>query len=143
MPEFSTLQHSSADDLVYIRFVARVWDRLLPDQFLYAGSPASFRSRWSALLRHLRVPPSFSLTPGSLRGGGAVASHRRGVPIADLMWKMRISQQRTLFHYLQEVTAISMLPQLSERTRTDIKLLQGFLPCSCRSFNPAAHTVQQ
>eukprot|EP00438_Fugacium_kawagutii_P001726 Skav204117 [mRNA] locus=scaffold5190:190961:192067:- [translate_table: standard] len=123
------VQHSSAEDSRLIKFVASVWDQLMPDEMLYSGSQSAFRSRWDALLRHIQVSKSFGLTPGSLRGGGAVAAHRRGVSVNDLMWKMRVTQQRTLFHYLQETAAVSLLPQLSEGTRYKIKLL-----CFCFVF---------
>ena len=136
------VQYSSAENMFLVKFAAETWDTLLPDQPLYAGSPASFRTRWNAILKHLNIPHSFGLTPGSLRGGGAVAAHRRGVSVPELMWKMRISQQKALSYYLQETAAISNLPKLPERARSTIKLLQGLLPCLCEALNPQRTAVQ-
>ena len=56
--------------------------------------------------------------------GGCVSAHKRGVPIADLMWKMRLAHAKTLGHYLQEVTAVSILPALSSTSRQKIAILQ-------------------
>lgn len=121
-------QYSSTDEKLCVDLVAKVWDELLPDQWLYQGSASAFRYRWNALLRKLTVPPILHLTPGSLRGGGAVAAYRKGLSIDRLMWKMRILHQKTLASYLQEMVAASVLPSLPQEVLERIKLLQGFLP---------------
>ena len=100
------MQYSSANWKPCVQLVSRVWDTLLPDEPLFPGSPAAFRFRWDALLRHLNVSKTFQLTPASHRSGGAVAAHRRQVPINDLMRQMRVTHQKTLTHYLQEVAAM-------------------------------------
>ena len=76
------------------------------------------------MLKHLGVDKKLRLTPGSLRGGGAVAAHKRGQPIQDLLWNMRLQHQKTLGYYLQEVTAASILPSLTAETRSRIQLLR-------------------
>ena len=68
------------------------------------------------------------LTPGSLRGGGAVAAHKRGVNIADLQWRMRLGHQNTLAYYLQETTAASVLPSLSSSSRSCVLAAEACLP---------------
>lgn len=77
-----------------------------------------------------RRPLSTRITPGSLRAGGAVFLHKRGLGISDVMWRLRIQRQKikTLTYYLQEVTAESVLPALPERVRNRIRLLRGLLP---------------
>eukprot|EP00439_Symbiodinium_sp_Y106_P044345 s5974_g5.t1 len=63
---------------------------------------------WNVLLRHLDVPVGLRLTPGGLRGGGAVQRYRAGAAPSDLQWAMRLRHLGTLEHYLQEVAAISV-----------------------------------
>ena len=134
-------QYSCTDEKLCVDLVSAVWDELLPDQWLYEGSASAFRYRWDALLRKLTVPTSLHLTPGSLRGGGAVGSYRRGTPIDQLMWKMRILHQKTLASYLQEMVAASVLPTLPANVLDLIKQLQGILPfliaCEMKPAAPA------
>lgn len=122
------VQYSSAEWDTCVSLVSKVWDELMPDEFLFPGSQAAYRFRWDALLKHLKISSSFKLTPGSLRGGGAVSAHRRKVAIEQIMWKMRIVHMKTLTFYLQEVAASSILPQLTARVRSDILLLRDLMP---------------
>lgn len=130
-------QYSSTEVELCVNLVSEVWDRLLPDQLLYSGSPSAFRTRWNAVLKKLNIPASLHLTPGSLRGGGAIAAYRRGVPIDQLMWMMRVLHQKTLGFYLQEMVAASILPSLPGGVLAQIRLLQCILPFLVKS-GPAA-----
>ena len=130
-------QYSSTEVELCVNLVSEVWDRLLPDQLLYGGSPSAFRTRWNAVLKKLNIPASLHLTPGSLRGGGAIAAYRRGVPIEQLMWMMRVLHQKTLGFYLQEMVAASILPSLPGGVLAQIRLLQCILPFLVKS-GPAA-----
>ena len=121
-------QYSSTDSTACVDLVSHVWNKLMPDQWLYEGSPSSFRSRWDALLRRLAVPHTLHLTPGSLRGGGAICAYRKGASIDQLLWMMRIQHQRTLGFYLQEMVAASVLPSLPTAVLEHVKLLQGLMP---------------
>jgi hypothetical protein len=107
-----------------VKLLCKTWQRMSSEELLCGSSPSSFRRRWDALLKHLGVDKKLRLTPGSLRGGGAVAAHKRGQPIQDLMWNMRLQHQKTLGYYLQEVTAASILPSLTAETRSRIQLLR-------------------
>ena len=53
------------------------------------------------------------LTPGGLRGGGAVEAYRRGLPVSEIQWRMRLKHQHTLEFYLQELGAVSALAGLN------------------------------
>ena len=121
-------QYSSTEVDFCVKLVSDVWDGLLPDQMIYDGSPSAFRTRWNALLKKLNILSSIHLTPGSLRGGGAIAAYRRGVAIEQLMWMMRVLHQRTLGFYLQEMVAASVLPSLPASVLAHIRLLQCLLP---------------
>ena len=129
-------QHVTIDNDLCIRFVAWVWSKLQRQDPLYSGSAGAFRSRWNATLRHLGVSAVHRLTPGSLRAGGAVAAHRRGMHISDLMWRMRLQHVQTLTHYLQETTAISILPALSGDVRDKIQALRAALPLLLHEWGP-------
>ena len=121
------VQYATVEEPSVICFLEKIWGNFEPQQRLFPMTPAAFRTRWDAILRHLQVEKSLKLTPGSVRGGGAVALHRSGTKIADLLWRLRLAHQQTLSHYLQEMTAASVLPNMSKSTREAIIVLQGAL----------------
>jgi hypothetical protein len=85
--------------------------------------PGGFRRLWNAVLEALSIPSSLGLTPGGLRGGGAVSEFlSNGGDIQKIIWRMRLQHARTLEHYLQEVTARSILPRLSAQFRRKVLL---------------------
>ena len=106
-------------------------DEFLP---LFPLSPATFRSRWNKLLTALEVPPSVWPTPASMRGGGAIMAYKRGEPIANILWRMRLVSQSTLEHYLQELAAESFLVKLPEMTKVRIRLAASFYTPALRSL---------
>ena len=80
------VQHVAIDlEPLFASFVDKVWGPLRPSTPLFPGSPGVFRRRWDSLLSALEVPPRYKLTPGSLRGGGAVAAYWKK-PVADIQW---------------------------------------------------------
>lgn len=85
-----------------------------------AGFPCSLPAPMNVLLRHLDVSEGLRLTPGGLRGGGAVCRYRAGAPLPDLQWAMRLKHQGTLEHYLQEVAAVTALTDISQHGRSMI-----------------------
>ena len=66
------------------------------------------------------MPRELSLTPGGLRGGGAVQRYRAGVSPVDLQWTMRLKNFGTLEHYLQELAAVTALTEVSPSGRSRI-----------------------
>ena len=85
------VQHATVVlDGLHARFVSATWGQLLRKDKLLPGSPAMFRNRWDKILFAFSIPPRFKLTPGSLRGWGAVAAYREGRAIADIQWSMRL-----------------------------------------------------
>ena len=124
----ASVQYTTIDVPFWAEFVCVIFEKLKPREPLYAGNASAYRSRLEMLLRHIGVGKEHRLTPGSLRGGGAVAAHKRGVGINDLLWKLRLQHMRTLAYYLQETTAVSILPALPHTVRCRIQLLRGLLP---------------
>ena len=122
------VQYTKIEDEAAVTLIQVVWQGLLPGQRLVEISAASFRRRWDSVMEVLGVEQHHRLTPGSLRGGGAIAAHRRGTPISDLLWRMRRQHQRTLAFYLQQPTAVSLLPMLPPHCRDNILCLQRLLP---------------
>ncbi|CAE7350570.1 Rraga [Symbiodinium sp. CCMP2592] len=108
------VQHISVHNSAVLPLLERIFKDLRPSELLFAGSPSSFRRRWDALIDALLVPRSLRLTPGGLRGGGAVAEYHRGTDLATIQWRMRIKHQVTLEAYLQEVAAENLLLKLPE-----------------------------
>ena len=122
------VQYATFDEKTLIPLLESCWKDLGKHELLYGGSPGAFRSRWNAVLRRLQIPLGIRLTPGSLRAGGAVWLHVRGLPISDVMWRLRLQHQKTLSYYLQELTAESILPSLPESVRERIRVLRAVLP---------------
>lgn len=136
----ASTQYATISEPSVVQFLVSVWQELQPNDLLYGGSPSAFRRRWDATLARIGVGPQHRLTPGSLRGGGAVACHRRGVPIADLLWRMRLQNVKTLSFYLQETSAMSILPALQPSVRQRVQLLRDLLPLFLAQRGPAAHS---
>eukprot|EP00435_Cladocopium_sp_Y103_P030866 s2573_g7.t1 len=122
------VQYATIEDPEVVLFLSAVWTSLKPEELLFGGTPGAFRSRWDAVLRKIGVGAEHRLTPGSLRGGGAVAAHKKGAAISDLLWRMRLQHQHTLSFYLQETTAVSILPVLLPAVRVCISDLRDLLP---------------
>ncbi|CAE7460074.1 unnamed protein product [Symbiodinium sp. CCMP2592] len=111
----------------FVAFFTEVFGDLPRNAPLFYGSPYVFRKRWDTLLGALGVARSFKLTPGSLRGGGAVALYQAGVTVSELQWKMRLQHQTTLGYYLQEVSAVSIFPALPKHAREAVTAARAVL----------------
>ena len=120
------IQHLRIDRPEAVALLALVFEWCDKDEFLYEGSAGVFRKRWDYILDKLYVPADLHVTPGGLRGGGAVACYRANMPIADLVWRMRLKQVSTLESYLQEVSALSVLTELSPQSRSAIRSAATF-----------------
>ena len=114
------IQHVKLNDPFAVRFLEKNWANLLPDELLYLGSPNMFRRRWDKILTILGLPRSLGLTPASLRPGGAISAFQEGTAVNDLLWRMRLQSLATLEFYLQEMSAVSILPALDADTRRNI-----------------------
>ena len=105
---------------------------------MWPDNPASFRRRWDDVMKAIGVPVSgaLGLTPGSLRGGGAVALFETTGDLALVQWRLRLENQQTLCHYLQEVVAQQVWVQLSDKTKKLVvraaREAQGLLASSLR-----------
>ncbi|CAE7947617.1 unnamed protein product, partial [Symbiodinium sp. KB8] len=81
------VQHIRVDDTRAMALIQSAFADLEPDERLYPFSPSAFRTRWDRSLQTLGLQDMVSVTPGGLRGGGAVAAYHRGCPIADIQWR--------------------------------------------------------
>ena len=115
-------QHSKISNLRLVLFLDKVFGRLDRSVPLFGGSFASYRKRWDLLLSFLKIPQRLSLTPASLRAGGAVRAYRANEEIARLMWRMRLRNIDTLQHYLQETGAASIFAELPPESRHIVHL---------------------
>ena len=116
------IQHLKVTDVFAVKLLELIYAELPLNRPLYYGSPSMFRRRWDFLLSYLGVPASLRVTPGGLRGGGAVAAYRASVPISEIQWRMRIRNQVTLEAYIQEVAAVSLLNLLTEESIRRIRI---------------------
>ena len=123
------IQHATVhSDELFCQYISSVLGALSRSSLVYGGSLAMYRRRWDLLLERLGISKRFRLTPGSLRGGGALYAHCQGLPISDLLWRMRLVHQTTLTHYLQETAASSIVPSLPVEVRENIKAAADLLP---------------
>ncbi|CAE7241416.1 unnamed protein product [Symbiodinium sp. CCMP2592] len=128
------VQHLKVDDLQAVACISRAFSALPKAARLFPLTPSAYRYRWNKFLGLLAVDPQLRLTPGGLRGGGAVWAYRNGMPIADIQWRMRLKHQATLEYYLQEVGAITALASLDDAsTRMQGSSCLGIVPVHSRS----------
>ena len=113
------IQHFKITDDFAVRLLELIYADLPLDRPLYFGSTSMFRRTWDFLLTSLGVPASLRVTPGGLRGGGAVAAYRASVPISEIQWRMRIRNQEA---YIQEVAAVSLLNLLTAESIRRIRI---------------------
>ena len=64
-----------------VSFLEKLLGSDSPEDKVFNASPSTFRRRWAALTDALTLPKSLRLTPGGLRGGGAVYLYQRQVQI--------------------------------------------------------------
>eukprot|EP00438_Fugacium_kawagutii_P027913 Skav231459 [mRNA] locus=scaffold1847:913848:918299:- [translate_table: standard] len=104
------VQHVKIQDPSISVFLSHVLSPLLSTEYIYPGTSGAFRTRWNKLLLSLGIPLSTKITPGCLRAGGTVELYKQGMPIMDILWRLRLKNLETLQHYLQEIsTDITMI----------------------------------
>ena len=114
------VQHMKVSDPHAVAIIVKIFAGLDYDSPLFNASPYQYRKRWDALLGLLAIPKTCQLTPGGLRGGAAVYHYKRGRPIQDLLWLLRLRSVATLEYYLQEVAALNSFSQLPPSVRSSI-----------------------
>lgn len=119
------IQHVGLKGVGLIRTLHRIFGSLQPTEPLYPFSASAFRRRWDKVLQALQVPKSIGFTPGCLRGGGAVQQYRADVPVASILWQMRLRNMQTLEHYLQEVAALNSLLCIPDKAKDYIRVLSA------------------
>ena len=127
-------QHTRITDEGTVKLSEVLCQQLQADDLLYPSSLSSYRRRWDRLLTELEVPKLAALTPGCLRGGGAVFLYHSGMPVADIQWVMRLKHQQTLDHYLQETAAIGVIHTLPTKTREKVTSCAAMYPFLLRHW---------
>ena len=129
------IQHASVLNIPAVHFLDKVFGNLQKDELLYPISGANFRRRWDKLCLHLLIGWEHHLTPGSLRGGGALEEYRSGTDLQRILWRMRIRHLVTLEHYVQEVAAESFFVDISEEGRKRISMFAELFAPAISSFS--------
>lgn len=127
------IQHLKIADANAVSFLEHVFGPLDFSLQLFPLSAGVFRRRWDKILEALLVPKSRRPTPASIRGGGAILAYKRGEPISDILWRMRLVSLTTLESYLQELAADSLLTRLPERSRCRIRSAAALFDLQLRS----------
>ena len=123
------IQHMKIEHKQACTLLADIYYAVDDAALLYPGSPSIYRRRWDKLLSLLGIPISAKLTPGSLRGGAAVAAYKRGKPLSELLWVMRLRNLQTLESYLQKVAALGVLRDLSNELRRRLYAFSAVFDC--------------
>ncbi len=121
-------QHTKITDLSAVRLAVAVFSHLQPEEQLYPSTLSSFRRRWDRLCCVLEIPKTASITPGCVRGGGAVFLYHKGEPIANIQWTMRLKHQGTLESYLQETAALAVMQRLHSKSKQMVQSCSRMLP---------------
>ena len=116
-------QHFTVRGSFQVSFLNRVFGHLDQNDALWPGSPSAFRKCWDEILKRLYIGAEVGYLPGGLRGGGAVHAYFSNQPIPDILWAMRLRGQKSLEHYLQEVSAVQSLQKLSEQSKSAVEML--------------------
>ena len=120
-------QHLRVDFSTAVELVCTAVAGLDWDEPVYPFGPSAYRRRWDYLLSSLGLDRC-ELTPGGLRGGGAVWAYHHGTAIADIQWRMRLKHQHTLVHYLQEVAALNALLDAGADARIRLRQIAEMFP---------------
>lgn len=121
-------QHSKITDAATVKFATALFEDMNVNSLLYPSSASTYRRRWDRVLQALEIPQSSLLTPGSLRGGGAVHLYHQGVPISDLLWRLRLKHLATLESYLQETAASGVFGKLPNNAKANVRCCSAMLP---------------
>lgn len=122
------VQHLSIYDESFLSFLEGICKKILPEERIFPGSAHAFRTRWNKILRALLVPNTVRLTPGGIRGGGAIHSFQLNHDLPLLLWRMRLKHIGTLSNYLQEATGALILPSLPPESRELIRAAAAVTP---------------
>lgn len=122
------VQHTKIVHADAVKLAVSVFQDLPAQALLYPSSADSYRRRWDRLLSALQIEKSARLTPGCVRGGGAVYLYHTGQHISNIQWTMRLKSQQTLEHYLQETAAVGVFHELSVSSRSKVLSCAKMLP---------------
>ena len=67
--------------------------------------------------RTLYDPYQTQAHPRGTQGGAAVMLYRRGEPVSNILWRLRLRSQTTLESYLQEMAANAVFTALRPEVR--------------------------
>ncbi|CAE7837456.1 DNAJ1, partial [Symbiodinium sp. CCMP2592] len=111
------VQHLRVDLDLAVLLLEKIYAPFCHHDWIYPFGPATYRARWDFLLGAFGKA---TLTPGGLRGGGAVWAYHRGSSVSDIQWRMRLQHQQTLAFYLQEVAALNIILDAGPDARTTL-----------------------
>lgn len=130
------VQHSRIREPLAVEWMTKVFRNIPADQLLYPASPSTFRKRWDVLLRHLGVPTSARLTPGGVRGGGAIFLYHTDLPLLEILWQMRLRQLSTLESYVQELAAENTFAELPNSCKEKLQACAALFPHLVHTLDP-------
>ena len=137
------VQHASIHHVEFINFLESIYGTTDKTCRLFYGSPSAFRKRWDKILVALRVSSAIRLTPGGLRGGGAIFAFRNGTDIYNLLWRMRLKHLGTLESYLQELVADTVMADLDVPARQRIRAAASLFPFYLAVVTQRASLLQE
>ena len=117
------LQHVRLVQPRLLEVLEAMLERLGPQWSLWRGTAKHFDHCHKALVAFFGISTEdgTGLTPASHRGGGATWLFEATESLDIVKWRGRWRADRTLDIYIQEVGALSVLPQLSDAQRQRIQ----------------------
>ena len=122
------IQHMKVVDPVATKLIAKIFSKLPYDAPLFRATSYQYRKRWGIAILAFYKGRLPGITPGGLRAGSAVHHYKKGRPIGDLLWLMRLRSQTTLESYLQEVAALNVLASMPSDCRKAILAAAATFP---------------
>ena len=138
---FARRQHGRVSDPDVVAFLQATFGHLPYSAQLSQYTPASFRSRWNAVLHRMGVPhteASNGPTPGVLRGSGTTHFYTQTEDIPRICWRGRWARLSTVERYLQEVSAKFLLNRLPSEVRQRIAVFRNAADALLYTFITAA-----
>ena len=118
-------------DIYCIKLLSMIYKEYDNNWPLCSLSADQYRRRWDFLLQCFSVDKSSRLTPGGLRGGAAVWAYRKGLPIPQIQWSLRLRHQATLESYIQETASLTIFKNLTPASRTSLQRAAAIFDVLC------------
>ena len=123
-------QIARCDEDWVIRIAEALYAAAPKESFLWPASRGMFAKRWKAIGEYLDIPTEMGrgVSPASLRPGGVTSYYLATEDLARLIRRARWTDASQLQIYIQEVTPLEFLAQMSATKRDRLRRIASTLP---------------